>query len=404
MRVVHQTIRNCGACATLLMNHRETWDLFCHVVDNFGDIGVGWRLARQLAHEHGRNVRLFVDDLNTYRLICPQINPRLAQQSVDGVQVFSWSRQLQLEPGDVVVELFGCKLAPPYVERVQQRGPDRARWINLEHLSAEPWVEGSHLRPSPQPGGINKLFFFPGFTPATGGLIREADLLTRRDAWQAMPAARRIALRSLNLPPPPEHALTILLFSYARDRLESWLQSLAADDRPTMLWICPGPILSAVNSWLHMELLMGQTTVRGSLTLCALPYVPQDRFDELLWAADICIVRGEDSFVRAQWAARPMVWHIYPQHDDAHDKKLGAFMDLYLKDAPLEVRDTVIPLWTAWNKGLDLESAWSEFIAALPQLRRHAHRWCNHLATQPDLAHQLIVAGRVERSSPAPLL
>ncbi|MDE2323789.1 MAG: elongation factor P maturation arginine rhamnosyltransferase EarP, partial [Betaproteobacteria bacterium] len=104
------------------MNQRDTWDLFCHVVDNFGDIGVGWRLARQLAHEHGRNVRLFVDDLNTFRVICPQINPRLAQQSVDGVQVFNWGRQLQLEPGDVVVELFGCKLVPAFLERVQQRG------------------------------------------------------------------------------------------------------------------------------------------------------------------------------------------------------------------------------------------------------------------------------------------
>ena len=27
---------------------RVTWDIFCSVVDNFGDIGVTWRLARQL--------------------------------------------------------------------------------------------------------------------------------------------------------------------------------------------------------------------------------------------------------------------------------------------------------------------------------------------------------------------
>ncbi len=385
------------------MNQRDTWDLFCHVVDNFGDIGVGWRLARQLAHEHGRNVRLFVDDLNTFRVICPQINPRLAQQSVDGVQVFNWGRQLQLEPGDVVVELFGCKLVPAFLERVQQRGAERLRWFNLEHLSAEPWVEGSHLKPSPQPGGINKLFFFPGFTPATGGLIREADLLARRDAWQAMPAARRIALRSLSLPPPPEHATTVVLFSYARARLESWLQGLATADRPTVLWICPGPIIEAVNDWLHMQLLTGQTTVRGSLTLCALPFMPQERFDELLWAADVCIVRGEDSFVRAQWAARPMVWHIYPQQDGAHDKKLDAFFDLYLKDATADVRDAIIPLWTAWNRNLDLDSAWSEFVTALPQLRRHARTWCNRLASQPDLASQLLTAGRAKQTQTVPL-
>ncbi len=385
------------------MSQRETWDLFCHVVDNFGDVGVGWRLARQLAHEHGRNVRLFVDDLNTFRIICPQVNPRLAQQSVDGVQVYNWGRQLQLDPGDVVVELFGCKLAPAFLERIQQRGSERLVWFNLEHLSAEPWVEGSHLKPSPQPGGINKLFFFPGFTPATGGLIRETDLLARRDAWQAMPAARRIALRSLGLPPPPEHATTVALFSYARDNLDTWLQGLAAADRPTVLWICPGPILESVNHWLHMELLTGQTTVRGSLTLCALPYMPQERFDELLWAADVCIVRGEDSFVRAQWAARPMVWHVYPQHDGAHLKKLEAFFDVYLADAAAEVRDTIIALWTAWNRGLDLDAAWTDFVTALPLLRRHARIWCNRLASQPDLANQLLAAVRAHKPQGLPI-
>ncbi len=45
------------------MNKPITCDIFCAVVDNYGDIGVCWRLARQLAHEHGMTVRLWVDDL-----------------------------------------------------------------------------------------------------------------------------------------------------------------------------------------------------------------------------------------------------------------------------------------------------------------------------------------------------
>jgi uncharacterized repeat protein (TIGR03837 family) len=385
------------------MSQRETWDLFCHVVDNYGDIGVGWRLARQLAAEHDRHVRLFVDDLNTFRSICPQLNPRLAQQAVDGVQVLSWARQLQLEPGDVVVELFGCHLAAPFVERIQARGAARVRWVNLEHLSAEPWVEGAHLRPSPQPGGVNKLFFFPGFTRGTGGLLREASLLTRRDAWQAMPAARRIALRALGLPPPPEHAVTVLLFGYARERLDDWLNALAAAARPTVLWICPGPLRDAINAWLHMELLLGQATVRGSLTLCALPFVAQERFDELLWAADLCVVRGEDSFVRAQWAARPLLWHIYPQHDDAHLVKLQAFLDLYLAGVDADLAETVGALWQAWNRGLELDAVWSDFVAELPRLQRHAERWAAQMAQQPDLASQLVRALRDLGGSGLPL-
>ena len=374
------------------MNHPLNCDLFCHVVDNFGDIGVAWRLARQLAHEHGCVVRLFVDDLNTFAAICPQIQPRMGQQTIDSVSILPWSRQQQLDPADVVVELFGCHLLPGFIERIQRLGARRVRWVNLEHLSAEAWVEGAHLRPSPQPGGINKLFFFPGFGAGTGGLLRERDLLARRASWERLPSARRIALRSLGLPPPPEHALTVLLFSYARAGVAGWLQSMASASRPTTLWICPGPMRAEVDAWLHMQLATGQSTVRDSLTLCALPFVPQERFDELLWSADVCIVRGEDSFVRAQWAARPMVWHAYPQKDQAHLDKIDAFLHRYLREAEPAVRDAVTALSEAWNDGGELVPAWQAFCAALPGIRAHARSWCERLAMQPDLAQQLLQA------------
>ncbi len=384
------------------MNHPLNCDLFCHVVDNFGDIGVAWRLARQLAHEHGCVVRLFVDDLNTFAAICPQIQPRMGQQTIDSVSILPWSRQQQLDPGDVVVEMFGCHLLPGFIERIQRLGPRRVRWVNLEHLSAEAWVEGAHLRPSPQPGGIDKLFFFPGFGAGTGGLLRERDLLARRASWERLPSARRIALRSLGLPPPPEHALTVLLFSYARAGVGAWLQAMASASRPTTLWICPGPMRAEVDAWLHMQLGTGQSTVRGSLTLCALPFVPQERFDELLWSADVCIVRGEDSFVRAQWAARPMVWHAYPQHDQAHLEKIDAFLRRYLRDAQPAVRDAVTGLSEAWNDGGELVPAWQAFCAALPEIRAHAGSWCERLAAQPDLARQLLQALAVPASQGEP--
>ena len=39
----------------------RSWDVFCRVVDNYGDAAVCWRLARQLADEHGARVRLWID-------------------------------------------------------------------------------------------------------------------------------------------------------------------------------------------------------------------------------------------------------------------------------------------------------------------------------------------------------
>ena len=217
-------------------------------------------------------------------------------------------------------------------------------------------------------------------------------MLARRASWERLPSARRIALRSLGLPPPPEHALTVLLFSYARAGVAGWLQSMASASRPTTLWICPGPMRAEVDAWLHMQLATGQSTVRGSLTLCALPFVPQERFDELLWSADVCIVRGEDSFVRAQWAARPMVWHAYPQQDQAHLDKIDAFLNRYLREADPGVRAAVTALSEAWNDGGELVPAWQTFCAALPGIRAHARSWCERLAMQPDLARQLLQA------------
>ena len=368
---------------------KKRWDLFCHVVDNLGDIGFAWRLARQLVAEHAQQVRLFLDDFAAFAHICPQVQVKAAEQTVAGVQVVQWSRQQQATPGDVVIELFGCNPSDAYIAQIA-RARTPPVWLNLEHLSAETWVDQHHLKPSPQPGGIVKYFYYPGFTDRTGGLLRERALTAQRDAWQMQPSARRIALRTLGLPPPPEHALTVLLFSYARAHLDGWLGAMAAGPRPTSLWVCPGPAVQAINSWLDMDLLNGQVTSRGSLTVSALPYVAQERFDELLWASDVCIVRGEDSFVRAQWAAKPFVWHIYPQDDGAHHRKLDAFLDRYLADAGSELRDAVIHLWTAWNRDLDLAPAWMEFVTHLPALKRHAVAWARKLENRPDLASQLV--------------
>lgn len=371
------------------MKVQHRWDLFCHVVDNLGDIGVTWRLARQLVAEQQQQVRLFLDDFKALSHICPQVQLRAAEQTIAGVQIVPWARQLQATPGDVVVEMFGCRLSDAFIAQIG-KAQSRPVWLNLEHLSAEALVDLHHLKPSPQSGGVQKYFYYPGFTDKSGGLIREANLIAQRDSWQMQPSAKRIAMRALGLPPPPDHALTLLLFSYARQRLEGWLHTMATSERPVALWVCPGPVMTAINSWLDMELQTGQITSRGSLTIYALPYVPQQRFDELLWAADVCIVRGEDSFVRAQWAAKPFVWHIYPQEDSAHDRKLDAFLDRYLADADKDLRDTVIHFWTAWNRGLDLAPAWLEFADSLPALQRHALKWSRALQTQTDLASQLV--------------
>ena len=67
--------------------------------------------------------------------------------------------------------------------------------------------------------------------------------------------------------------------------------------------------------------------------LQALPWLTQPDYDHLLWACDLNFVRGEDSFVRAQWAGRPFVWQIYPQHDGAHARQARRLLDRMLAGA-----------------------------------------------------------------------
>jgi uncharacterized repeat protein (TIGR03837 family) len=129
--------------------------------------------------------------------------------------------------------------------------------------------------------------------------------------------------------------------------------------------------------------------------LHVVPFVPQERYDELLWACDINFVRGEDSFVRAQWAARPLVWHIYRQEHDAHLAKLDAFVNRYAADLSDAAREGVRTFWDAWNgrtPAAELGGAWQRMIAHAGELERHAREWAAMLARLPELATTLVQA------------
>ena len=76
----------------------------------------------------------------------------------------------------------------------------------------------------------------------------------------------------------------------------------------------------------------------SAVKLIQLPFIPQEDYDYLLSVCDINLVRGEDSFVRAQWASKPFIWDIYPQSDLAHEVKLNAFLERYFEGVSAEFR------------------------------------------------------------------
>lgn len=339
------------------------WDLFCRVVDNYGDIGVCWRLAADLAGR-GHTVRLWVDDLSALAWLAPDGTP--------GVLPIQWADATPLpEPGDVVIEAFGCDPPPGFVAAMAAR-PRPPAWINLEYLSAESYVERSHRLPSPQasgPGaGLTKWFFYPGFTPATGGLLREPGLVAAQAVFDA---PRWLAAHGI-APHPGERLVS--LFCYPGAPLAALLGRLS--DEPTLLLTTPGPATDGVAG----------LSLPAAVRVQPLPWLSQAGYDRLLWSCALNLVRGEDSFVRAQWAGAPFAWHIYPQHDGAHAAKLDAFLARHLHGAPAALGAAIGAWMRAWN-GLQPE------LPPLPDLQgwaAHTRRWREGLCAQPDLTTQLL--------------
>ncbi len=364
----------------------QRWDIFCAVIDNYGDAGVSWRLARQLTGEHGIAVRLWINDLRPLAAICPDIDATLSNQTCRGVEVRRWSDDFPaVEPADTVIETFACELPAVYLAAMAAAEP-APRWINLEYLSAENWVRGCHRLPSPHPRlPLSKHFFFPGFFPDTGGLLREAHLLEQRRAFQACAGQQTEFWRELSCEPTAA-ALKVSLFGYENPALPDLLQ--AWSDHPAPVWCAlPQSRLSAsVAAWFGAA----EVWQSGSLTVQRLPFLDSERYDRLLWACDLNFVRGEDSFVRALWAGRPLVWQIYPQHDAAHHVKLAAFLDLYRQGLDEENTAALHDFWQAWN-GIDERPLnWKAWQYSQPALLRHHELWLERLTAQTDLAANLV--------------
>lgn len=372
------------------MSVKASWDIFCVVVDNYGDIGVTWRLARQLVVEHGQRVRLWVDDLNTFARLCPGTSAEAARQWHEGVEVCHWTRDWPgAEPADVVIEAFACNLPQPYIDAMAA-SERRILWLNLEYLSAEDWVVGCHALPSMQGEGLQKYFFFPGFELGTGGLLREGDLLDRREAFLRDPHHREALLGSFGIAAKPGAQL-ISLFAYENAAIAGWLEALAAGGAPIQLLVPEGRVLGDVTRWLGVrDLPAGAQHQRGNLHIAVLPFMSQNQYDQLLWCCDFNAVRGEESFIRAQWAGRPLVWHIYPQEEDAHWDKLNAFFELYTRDLAPAATEALRDFWRAWNDGVGSGDAWRALQEHRPDLAAHAEAWTHKQVANGDLAGKLV--------------
>lgn len=376
--------------------------IFCRVVDNYGDIGICWRLARQLQAEHNVAVTLWVDDLASFQRICPAVAVDAETQVVAGVTVRHWRNQSGVftsqDVADIVIEFFACDIPPGYIAAMAQCTP-RPVWLNLEGLTAEEWVEGCHMLPSMHPQlPLTKHFFFPGFTSRTGGLLREGALLAAARAFQADPSAQAAFLGSLGVTASEMAAVKVSLFCYPQAPVAGLFAAWINGSEPVLCLVPEGVASDAVATFVGAPAVAGAVHAHGALTVRVLPFIPQPDYDKLLWSCDLNLVRGEDSFVRAQWAGRPFIWHIYHQDENLHHVKLRAFLERYASPA-------VTAFSLAWNgvdtgAPADWPALWEGLRDATSAIEARAMAWQQQMLEHGDLAGNLLAFACSLRARP----
>ena len=361
-----------------------TWDIFCDVVDNFGDAAICWRLARQLARQYGQNIRLYCNNiavLHNFSGTAPEPN----------ISILDWNDATNASPSEIVVEAFACALPASYIQAMAVR-PVKPIWINLEHLALERWSSECHALPSPHPQLLlTKYFFIPGFWPKTGGLIREKNLLSERDTFRADKTAQGTFWKNHHLPKPPDGVRIISIFAYENPALKDLFDTLAKAPRPTWCIVPEGRVTSDVTAWLGQgSLTVGTPETHGNLTIISTGFFSQDDYDRLLWMCDLNFVRGEDSIIRALWAGTPFIWAAYQQKDNAHFDKVAELLDVLTDGLSPSAGSVLRVAFEVWNGEKTDTGVWAQILARFSELEAHAGKTTAHLAETADCALQIM--------------
>ncbi len=360
-------------------------DVYCRVVDNFGDAGICWRLARQLANEHGCTIRLIIDQPEHVLRLYACDEKRPLPSRLANVEVHAWSASPPSnQPPDVVIAAFQCELPDQLATLLNQ--PKRAGqplWINLDYLSAEAWVDDAHGLPSHKAAGGIEWFYLPGFTNRSGGLIREHATTSN--------AAADLSF----LPSTRPNALRVSMFCYSGQNLEGLIETWnraggeSRTSRPIDLLITAGCDLDDIRRQLQLPSDARQVR-RGTIEVSLLPWLTQQDYDRLLAQCDLNFVRGEDSWIRAIWTGKPFIWRPYPQNDGFDRAKLDAFLKYCQPDFDPQVFAVLEQVMHAWRDNKGVARLWPKWLEQQTAVVEGFRQMSNRLKAEEDQASRLI--------------
>ena len=306
--------------------------ILCKVVDNFGDIGVVYRLCRAISEQNDEyKISLVVSCLDSFSKMADEIDPSLEHQVFLGMDVYDWNasdlckKQFESDVPEYILECFQCG-RPDWLEEIIFH-PDFnkvVKIINVEYLTAESWADECHLLKSgTRSANVKKMNFFPGFTNKTGGLILDENFIScRNDRFYSLKLAEESLGKSFMdfIHLDDENHFNILLFSYPMDFsfLVKALNGMSLKKKVSV-FVANG---AGKESFMKVSSLLEK-----NISLVELPYIPQKVWDALLTLMDFAFIRGEDSFSRSCLIGKSFAWNIYPQDEEYHFVKLIAFLE-----------------------------------------------------------------------------
>lgn len=309
----------------------KTLDIFCEIIDNYGDIGVVYRVAKELKKrfENDVKVRVFLNRKDEFLKINSEAE-NTGFQELDQISYITFDYLKEnisdIETSDVIIEAFGCTIPQEYMEKAYNNS---TLLINLEYLSAEDWIEDFHLQSSPLgKGKLKKIFFMPGFTEKSGGVIADSGYLdTVKNVNENRDFYKKKYLGEIeNL----ENSITGTVFSYEKN-FEPLFRDLKNLNREVVLLALGEKTQESMKKFFEKNSveLFGNQAKYGKIKVIFYRFLNQEEYEELINVTDFNFVRGEDSFIRAVLSDKPYLWHIYCQDEFAHMDKLNEFLDKY---------------------------------------------------------------------------
>ena len=401
--------------------------ILCKVVDNFGDIGVVYRLARALSDlRPNLELTLVVSNLESFHKMASQIDPTKKIQDFHYKnttwKIVDWN--LETESGNlknenskgasacaaglsevplplhtasgtatpplqslaqdsnskpqfsifnfqpsIILECFQCG-RPDWLEE-QLFAPEFTRTvqiIQIDYLTAEEYADEFHLLKSgTRKANIKKIFFMPGFTEKTAGLIINEQLAVSNEQSGAPASPSRFSpFRFRSIPSQDEGtpaaglqslarpAFKIFFFAY-EDDCSAVVKGIADfqnkmrktdSDFSVVVYLAEGKSSAPFEEkW---------KILNSPFKIVKIPFLQQEEFDYFITTMDFLFVRGEDSLARAALTGLPYIWQAYKQDENYQLVKVNALLERLKEYFKPEEFESIRDFWQSYN---DYENA-----------------------------------------------